>query len=220
MSIKATNSSASRLRSSGLNRSIIGASALGSMGATLMTANAAIVPSGLRNLSTSTQIGDVFDPDVEPVNIDGVGVDEFSLYSFFSKGSDFHWLSNAAPDFRPHTIEPIYGNSPTVRMAAGEIVGPSTPFSDYNTGVFLDNQSSTEWTGGSNGYFGFRFNPTGSQNLYGWGRMSFSPDAKIMTLVDWAYENTGAPIKAGVPEPTTGLLLLMSLFFAAFWRRK
>jgi hypothetical protein len=93
--------------------------------------------------------------------------------------------------------------------------------------VLIDNQtdfypaSESHWNAGSDGYFGYRFNPSGSQEVYGWAHVVISPDRTLMTLVDWAYENTGAPINAGaIPEPTTSLLLAVSLTVAALWRRR
>lgn len=51
---------------------------------------------------------------------------------------------------------------------------------------------------------GFSFNPTGSQALYGWAQFSISADALTMTLIDYAYEDSGSAIATGaIPEPGT-----------------
>ena len=90
-------------------------------------------------------------------------------------------------------------------------------------GFFTADSRSVQWAGGSNGYFGFRFNPTGATNLYGWGRLSISGNGQIMKLLDWAYEDTGAPILAGataVPEAELAALVMAGLSSAALRRRR
>lgn len=213
-----TNPCSSRLRRSGLSRAIIGATAVGSTGATLLTANAEIVYSGPRNLSTSSLLGIPFAEDVEPVNLDGAGGDEFSLRSFNTKGSDFHHLYDEG---RFANFTPIGGNE-VRRLDAGETIGSEGIFVDGSPLAvpFIENTPNSQWMAGTEGYFGYRFNPSGEQDLYGWGHVTISPDATILTLVDWAYENSGAPIQAGVPEPCTSLLLMASLIVAALWRRR
>lgn len=221
------SSSVSRLRNSGLQRSLTAATAIGGASSCLMTANAAIVKSGSQNLSTSILIGDEITDDVEVVNVDFSGGHEFALHSFGTKGSDFHLLMEASPDFEAIVGPDFYVSN----LAQGALIDGAGNFQGGSGGfgylaTFVDNQTdfsppeSVVWNFGSDGYIGFRFNPSGSQQLYGWGHVTISADRTVLTLVDWAYENTGAPIHAGeIPEPTTSLLLTGGLFFSALWRR-
>ncbi|MCO6046133.1 PEP-CTERM sorting domain-containing protein [Aeoliella sp. ICT_H6.2] len=216
-----TNSETSRLRRSGLNRALVGAAAIGSTGATLMSANAAIVYSGPQNLSTNALLG--LDPpsaDTEMVNIDASGDFEFLMVSFSGKGPATHVLFSQAGDKISSGLNnPYHGGAYIGNLSADATIGPGGAFvSGWD--VFTDEVYSGEWPAGSSGFIGFKFNPTGSQDLYGWGKLTLSPDNTILTLVDWAYENTGAPISAGqVPEPSTGLLIGGSLALAVLWYR-
>lgn len=61
---------------------------------------------------------------------------------------------------------------------------------------------------GTTGYIGFRFDPetvAGAQTWYGWARMSIGDNvAADGAVIDWAYDDSGAGIKAGaVPEPSS-----------------
>lgn len=63
----------------------------------------------------------------------------------------------------------------------------------------------------SNNLAGFRFTneAAGGQIQYGWIRFSLSTAFNVAPrlVVEYAYEDTGAPILAGVPEPSTFALL-------------
>lgn len=225
--MNANTTSSSRLRKSGLRRSLIGASAIGSMGAALQTANAKIVYSGIQNISTTTALV-VDEPDIKPVTLSSQsnkGAD-FNLESLHSsKGNDWHSLSSY-PRFDHFT--PIVDASRSFfvgRLEKGDIIDSQRVFADENYSVVEIKSTAldSQWSDVNEGYFGYRFDALGWPPNYGWGRLTFSEDLKVMTLVDWAYEDTGAPIQAGagqIPEPVTGLLLSASLAFAAFWRRR
>jgi len=187
------------------------ATAVAGASTALMTANAEIIHSGSQNLSTSADIGVVFDEDNEPVNVDSAGASEFTLQSFNEKESDFHWLTMLSPDFG------VVGDGDIAqRLTFGESIGNASTFYGGAYLTLVDNRYGTfVWPAGEEGYIGFTFNPSGSQALYGWGRIGISGDAKIMTLHEWAYDNTGSGIPAGtVPEPTSATLALGGL--AAF----
>jgi hypothetical protein len=225
--MKNTKTTQCRFQRTHLSRAATGAAAIATTATTLMTAHGEVVYSGARNLSTSSRIGEVFAEDIEQVDLDGMAPSEFTLSSFNTKGSDFHWMDTAS-HFAPikDMTEAFY----LARLPAGTLIGPASNFSTSPGGeVFIDNLTESTilsgfgdgiWAPASDGYLGFRFNPTGTQELYGWGHVSISDDATILTLKDWAYESSGAPIPAGVvPEPTTNLLVLTSLAVAAIWRR-
>ena len=72
---------------------------------------------------------------------------------------------------------------------------------------------------GVDGYIGFRLNGTN----YGWMRASLTFDDPGALIKDWAYDNTGAAIYAGlldIPEPSRALLLMMGAMGLAMRRRR
>jgi hypothetical protein len=93
--------------------------------------------------------------------------------------------------------------------ASATVPTPYTFFTAFGEGPF-DHQYSL-----------FAFTPDGINTLYGWIQLSYSvsgqfgPDAIFgpeLTIHDWAYDDTGAPIAAGqtvdlaqVPEPATAV---------------
>jgi len=214
-----------RLRKGGLSRTMLVATAVAGASTALMTANAEVVYSGQQNLSTSSLLGVVFDEDNEPVNLDGAANNEFTLQSFNEKGSDFHTLLFSSPDFSLALGDNLSETYVVHSLTGGVLIGPSmafdAPFPSSGV-VVIENIPNDYWMAGSDAYFGFQFNPSGSQVLYGWGHLTISGDATVMTLVDWAYDNTGASIMTAampVPEPAAGTLILGGLAALAFWRK-
>ena len=104
-------------------------------------------------------------------------------------------------------------------FAQGAIIdGTASPAGNFFSVEVLDNTPGTAFGAGpnigdtTNGNMGF----VTSLGYFGWmdlqvenvGDQSFNAidDLKI-TILDWAYENTGAGIPAGVPEPNSLMLL-------------
>lgn len=89
---------------------------------------------------------------------------------------------------------------------AGDYKGATEKIlADYENGAFVDGQ----FPANSTGFLGFQLNGTN----YGWVRLAFGGplDATTgFTVVDWAYDNSGAAIKAGqtssVPLPGAAAL--------------
>ena len=70
---------------------------------------------------------------------------------------------------------------------------------------------SPGWSAGSTGYAGFNFD-VGGTTLYGWMQVEFDVDGLGFTVLQWAYDDTGAPISVSdSPEPSTGILLGLGL---------
>lgn len=61
------------------------------------------------------------------------------------------------------------------------------------------------------GFIGFRMNPSGSGDQFGWLYVSLNDDLTGGTIHSYAYESAvGIPIGAGVPEPGTASALLLA----------
>jgi hypothetical protein len=115
-------------------------------------------------------------------------------------------------------------------LAPGANVGPTLATGTFNTGYgyFAQGNSTTAPFLNTTAYFGFRFNGTtgtaGTQ--YGWAkarvdRFGANDIGVRLTISEWAYDNSGAPICVGdtgsgcggtpVPVPGTPLLTLLGL---------
>ncbi len=77
------------------------------------------------------------------------------------------------------------------------------------------------WVPGTTGYAGVQFDdPVTHQTNYGWVLITYGDD-KSVTLVNFAYDTTGAAILAGaIPEPSSWALILAGGAFAAAACRK
>lgn len=99
-------------------------------------------------------------------------------------------------------------------VASGTLIDASIP--SYSTG---DGGSDTAHLGsgagefheGTDGYLGFEFTTdTNAGPYFGWMRVSLTNDTAGALIRDWAYDNSGAGIAAGVvvPEPAATALLV------------
>ena len=109
-----------------------------------------------KNLSTSSLIGTINVPDLEPVDLSGHGTKgpEFSLSSFNNKGFDFHTLSDMGrfDHFAPIIVEEISLDLGVVRrLEKGDIIDSQRAFvNDSPTSVrLIDNNPNGQWTGGT-----------------------------------------------------------------------
>jgi len=180
------------------------------------SADAKIIYSGLLN---ETVYGNLGDRDFTDVLLDGTA-------SFFLTAYEDMWIEYFGPIMAvPGTQQDewLADGFYLKRFDQGFLIGPGGGFSsfpDYNYNMIRSLFTENEWTG-SEGFFAFEYNPSGSLPLYGWGRLNLTSDNTALTFVDWAYEDSGAPILAGqIPEPTVGTMICGSFAASAFLRRR
>lgn len=182
----------------------------------LDSADAEIVYSGVLNQAAPTG------------NVSIVGADRFSISneSGLGKGDSYRIaLENLSADF-----EYVGVLEAVTQLSSGDVIDALASYSAASPGQIVSGGEifSSNWTGAGEAYFGFSFNPSGSQTLYGWARVQYEDGGKgsasTLTLLDFAYEDTGAAITAGAmpppPIPTLtewwmmGLATLLAFFGA------
>ena len=109
----------------------------------------------------------------------------------------------------------VLSSGKAANLADGTLISSASSFSGTmpaGTGFYGGVNIPT----GQTGYIGFRFDPNGVagvQTWYGWMRISVGSNVSPTSngnVIDWAYDNTGAGIQAGVvPEPSSIALLAM-----------
>jgi hypothetical protein len=175
--------------------------AVAGVGGTAQNAHAAIVYSGSLNT---------------PIIADFSGI-----YLNLVTGATARDSSLAGWDINPWVSGGSWRVFPNGASASGVVVGASGVASDLLPGTLIDG-ASTYITGSSNtvartynpgpGILGIRFiRESDNAVLFGWIRMNLpgGSSATAGTIVDYAYEDTGAAINAGaVPAPTAGMGLL------------
>jgi len=108
-------------------------------------------------------------------------------------------------------------DDPVVRLNPGDPIGPAglratgEAGSDSHIGA-----ASNQFQAGQEGYLGFQFTKNDSSGpFYGWMRLALTVNQPGGLIEEWAYDNTGAPIAAAVPEPGKSMLLGVGLAAAA-----
>ncbi len=155
------------------------------------------------------------------------------LHYDFVPGDDFEvgFFSDEQPYFRSHLATTLVDRDSIIDyfFFAGNVANPlrhlehtvsgSRPMGGGNQNVYLENGSfvgDPYWGNGgaSSGYLGFSFlNGTTNQTNYGFVELDYNDAANSLTLVRFAYDNTGAGILAGaelsaIPEPSTTAALM------------
>jgi len=75
------------------------------------------------------------------------------------------------------------------------------------------------------GFVGFRFND-GTNDLFGWAKFAVTGPGTLagITIFEWAYEDSGAPIQVGdtgaIPEPSSLAMWALGVAGLAAWRRR
>jgi len=124
--------------------------------------------------------------------------------------------SASLPTWQP--VRTGTGNTDAVQnLVGGTVVGPGlATASGY--GGSLDHFPT--FTSGEKGYLGFSLVLDDATLAYGWAEVTLQNDNTPGVIHAWAYDDTGAPLAVGVPEPTHALLLVLGLLGAALRRRR
>jgi hypothetical protein len=199
--------------------------------AVLMTASkadAAVVYSGSRNyvIPSTNNFGGLYLDLQQP----GTGV-FFPANSGGGPGTATGW------DVNPYWVangNRLFMFTPAPTASFGVIASGGFA-SVLGTGVTVDSSATfggqytsfANWDNVTDGYVGVRFLDSGSNERYGWIRFDTTGAAGFpATLVDWAYEDSGAGIQTGagvIPEPSSlalGCLAAGAAGLAAWRRRK
>lgn len=132
-------------------------------------------------------------------------------------------------DINPYASgQGFYVNGNTKFVVSGSVAANLSPGTLIDGGSSFSNNGGYAGMGipaGQTGLIGFAFDPdniAGAQTFFGWARMSIGDNSSTNgSVIDWAYDDSGAPIAAGTaPEPASlGLLALGTVGLLALRRR-
>lgn len=181
------------MSSTTLDRSLVAYSLAG--GAGLLAAGsteAAVIYSGALNQNVAFSSGS------HTLNVGGLGSMDFNFTSSFPGGGLWTYgveVSGTGMDIAQGSV---IGNADNI--ASGSSIDGSLGFTgkDLVVADFWDDGTSLdgEFAANSTGFLGFE----SASGNFGWVRLSFGAPLDPtggFTIVDWAYENTGAAIQAG-----------------------
>ncbi len=178
--------------------------------AMVQDANATIVYSGVVNINIpSTTSGIYLNVATGVYSTTPAGAPGWDLNLWSSSGLNI-WANNSA--------SPNDGVLSNFTGGSSATLVDNIPFGTMIDGTWTYGRTNSSETTGATAFvlnssqnlFGFQFLNEGTGQLdYGWGRISLSStyQGQPRLLVEYAYDNAGAAIPAGVPEPTTLALL-------------
>ncbi len=193
---------------------LVSSLALAVMFAAAASSQAAIVYSGLRDITVTTTFDGVY-LDVDAGTTSGTESTGWDINPFFGGEG----VANS-PDFQPARTT-IALDAPILNVALGSTVDGTLNFltgfggSDSHIG-----NGAGQFASGSEGYIAFKFTPNDdSGTFYGWMRVALSNTGSTGVIRDWAYETSGSGITVGaVPEPSA--FALLGLGAAGLLRRR
>lgn len=183
-------------------------------------AHGAVIYSGLQNIAIATTFGGT-NVDVEDTNNatnHGTGTIVGSDVNFFFGGVGFMNEAN----FQPVRASSLDAFSAITNLAYGTLINGTSTFATGAGGSGDLGSEHVGFSGGqfqpfTEGYVGFRL----SGSYYGWMRVTLTFDEPGGIIHDWAYDDTGASILAGiVPEPSRAMLLMLGLMVGVMRRRR
>ncbi|MBI1303513.1 MAG: PEP-CTERM sorting domain-containing protein [Phycisphaera sp.] len=199
MSDTSFDSSSREPRSSGSSRAAYSLAA-GAAAAAALNAGAAIVYSGVQDISIN-QFNSL------NLNLDGDAYSDLLLKNYVFGGGNYQ---GATVNFFPGKLVSFNagGFAYASALSAGftvdaSSVGPSF----FGSMAYGGANPNAQFNSASNAYLGLSFS-SGANLFYGWVRVSVNNAAGTFVVHDWAYENSGAGIQTGaVPAPgALGLL--------------
>lgn len=189
----------------------------------LGSAQAALIYSGLQNIPIATTFAGVY-VDVEntnnATNHGSTTITGWDVNLFFGGVGEFN-----EPNFQPVRASSGDSFSAIQNLAVGTLIGAGSTFAS-GTGGSGDIGSehvgfgANQFQPGVEGIIGFKL-ITMSGPFYGWMRVALTFNDPGAEIIDWAYDDTGATILAGViPEPSRVMLLMMGLTTVMLRRRR
>ena len=188
-----------------------GATAVGATGA-----DAAVIYSGVQNISIASG-------NSQSLNLDSDGFNDLLLKNYvFGSGP----YQGATVSFSPGKLVGFTnGLSYASALTAGSPIDVTTAGpSFFGSMAFGAANPNAQFNNVTDAFLGLSF-PSGPNTHYGWVRVDVNNAAGTFLIKDWAYESTpGVGIAAGagiVPEPATlGLLACGAVGIAAIRRQK
>ena len=181
-------------------------------------AKAAVVYSGLQDIAIPTDFNGIF-IDIDNGAASGVDFVGADINPFFG-GSGF--INNAA--FQPARTSSVM-DSAIIQLPAGAIISSSLNYATgSNESGFLNSHMGagvSQFTPDVEAFIGFMFTKNDfSGPFFGWMRVVFTNATPGGQIRDWAYDDTGASIAAGAPEPARVLFFLIGLVSIGLRRRR
>lgn len=137
------------------------------------------------------------------------GADANFLWGGAGVGNDADSTATT-PSWQPIRISPDF-LAPIDNLVLGATVdGTGTYGSGFGGSGDPNPHLGNTFTAGVPGYIGFSLETTSGIN-YGWMRVTLMDNQAGGLIHEWAYDNTGAGIVVGVPEPGTATLGIFAL---------
>lgn len=181
-------------------------------------ARAAYIYSGLVDIPIPTDFTGVY-----------IDIDNGTTSSSDFAGADINPFFGGSGLFNNASFQPVRAGTnfddAIVRLTSGTLVSAASTFS---TGIGISGNpnnhmgiSASQFFPGTEGFFGFHFTKNDTSGpYYGWMRVVFTSGVPGGLIKDWVYDDNGAPIIVGAPEPGRSLLLLLGCVSLIHRRRR
>lgn len=179
---------------------------------------AAVIYSGVQNIPIPTTFDGIY------LDID-TGATSTSVITGWDINPFFGGVGlGGSTDFQPARLSSSNMDT-VVQFAINDLISDTLHYAAGENGSSDHLGAPGNFQDGVPGYLGFRFtknNATGP--FYGWMRLTLTGNTSGAFIHDWAWEDNGGAIYAGmmpvVPEPSRALLLMLGLFAGALARRR